>query len=199
MSTVTLSKNTLSILKNFSNLNSNILIKPGNVIKTITHSNNSMAIATLEETFDVEVGINDLHEFLGITSLFVNPTYDFGTKSVKIKDGNTHSLAVVHYASPSVLKYPTKDVIMPQVNVGILLTEKQFTELQKASSVMKLPDLSFTVDSGSIVAMVSDLSNPTTNTYKVVVENSWTGPNFQFKKTGKISAKIRGESSMCIN
>ena len=45
---------------------------------------------------------------------------------------------------------------------------------------MQLPDLSFTVDDTDIVAMVSDLSDPTTNTYKVVVEENWNGPDFMF-------------------
>ena len=44
MNTVTFSKNTLAILKNFSSLNSNLLVTPGNVIKTITPSKTGMAI-----------------------------------------------------------------------------------------------------------------------------------------------------------
>jgi hypothetical protein len=179
MSTVTFSKNTLSILKNFSSLNSNLLVKPGNVIKTITPSKNGMAIATVEEKFDVEFGIWDLNEFLGVISLFNNPSFTFGDKSVKIKNGGS-SVANYLYSDPRQLCVPTKDVIMPSINISIVLTEKQFSELQKAASVMKLPDLSFTVDSNDIVAMVSDLGNPTSNTYKVVVADNWHGENFLF-------------------
>ena len=42
---INLSKETLSILKNFASLNSNILVKPGNVLRTITPSKNGMAEA----------------------------------------------------------------------------------------------------------------------------------------------------------
>jgi len=94
MSTVTFSKNTLTILKNFSSLNSNLLVKPGNVIKTITPSKTGMAVATVEETFDVEFGIWDLNKFLGVVSLFNNPTFTFGDKSVRIKNGGD---SVVNY------------------------------------------------------------------------------------------------------
>jgi hypothetical protein len=45
---------------------------------------------------------------------------------------------------------------------------------------MQLPDLSFTNDSGNIVAMVSDLGDPTSNTYKVVVFEDWKGESFLF-------------------
>jgi hypothetical protein len=179
MNTVTFSKNTLSILKNFSSLNSNLLVKPGNVIKTITPSKNGMAVATVEETFDTEFGIWDLNKFLGVISLFNSPNFSFGDKSVKIKNGGS-SVVNYYYSEPRLLTVPTKDVNMPAVNVGINLSEKQFSELQKAASVMQLPDLSFTVDDTDIVAMVSDLSDPTTNTYKVVVDENWNGPDFMF-------------------
>ena len=138
-----------------------------------------MAVATVEETFDTEFGIWDLNKFLGVISLFNSPNFSFGEKSVKIKNGGS-SVVNYYYSEPRLLTVPTKDVNMPAVNVGINLSEKQFSELQKAASVMQLPDLSFTVDDTDIVAMVSDLSDPTTNTYKVVVEENWNGPDFMF-------------------
>jgi len=179
MSTVNLSKNTLAILKNFSSLNSNLLVNPGNVIKTITPSKNGMAVATVEESFDVEFGIWDLNKFLGVISLFNNPTFDFGEKSVKLKNGG-NSVVNYYYSEPRLLTHPTKDVNMPSVSVSITLTEKNFTELQKAASVMQLPDLSFKSDDKTIVAMVSDLADPTSNSYKLVVETDYNGPEFLF-------------------
>ena len=179
MKPVTFSKNTLSILKNFSSLNSNLLIKPGDVIKTITPSKNGMAIAKVDEKFDVEFGIWDLNKFLGVVSLFSTPTFDFGQKSMKIKNGG-NSVVNYYYSEPRLLSVHTKDVIMPEVNVSITMTDKQFSELQKAASVMQLSDLSFTTDNGQIVAMVSDLGDPTTNTYKVVVEEKYNGTEFLF-------------------
>lgn len=179
MSTVTFSKNTLTILKNFSSLNSNLLVTPGNVIKTITPSKTGMAVATVEEKFDIQFGIWDLNKFLGVVSLFNNPTFAFGEKSVKIKNGGD-SVVNYYYSEPRLLTYPTKDVNMPAVDISITLTEKNFNELQKAASVMQLPDLSFTSDNDTIVAMVSDLSDPTSNSYKVVVGDGHVLPDFIF-------------------
>lgn len=179
MSTVTFSKNTLAILKNFSSLNSNLLVHPGKVIKTITPSKTGMAVATVEENFDVEFGIWDLNKFLGVVSLFNNPTFAFGEKSVKIKNGGD-SVVNYYYSEPRLLTYPTKDVNMPKVDISITLTEKNFNELQKAASVMQLPDLSFKSDDDDIVAMVSDLSDPTSNSYKVVVGSGDVLPEFLF-------------------
>ena len=58
-----ISRETLSILKNFRDLNSNILISPGNVIKTLTGAKNVMSTAVVEENFPVEFGIWDLRLF----------------------------------------------------------------------------------------------------------------------------------------
>jgi len=138
-----------------------------------------MAVATVEETFDVQFGIWDLNKFLGVVSLFNNPTFTFGDKSVKIKNGSD-SVVNYYYSEPRLLTYPTKDVQMPSSNVSIVLTEKNFSELQKAASVMQLPDLSFTSDENKIVGMVSDLSDPTSNSYKIVVSSDYSGPEFLF-------------------
>ena len=104
---ITISKTTLSILKNFASMNSNILVKPGNVIKTITPSKSGMAEAVIEETFDVEFGIWDLNKFLGLVSLFNNPQFEFGEKSVSIT-GSNGSVVKYNYSEPRLLTYPQK-------------------------------------------------------------------------------------------
>jgi len=181
---ITLSKTTLSVLKNFSMLNSNILVKPGNVLRTITPSKNGMAEATVEETFDVEFGIWDLSKFLGVVSLFSTPKFEFGEKSVVIHGGNG-SRVTYFYSEPRLLTTPTKNVNMPSVSLSVDITEKIFAELQKASSVLQLPDLSFVNENDRIMAVVSDLQDPTTNNYKVDVgankSNSEFSLNFKME------------------
>ena len=181
---ITLSKTTLSVLKNFSTLNSNILVKPGNVLRTITPSKNGMAEATVEETFDVEFGIWDLSKFLGVVSLFSTPKFEFGEKSVVIHGGNG-SRVTYFYSEPRLLTTPTKNVNMQSVSLSVDITEKTFAELQKASSVLQLPDLSFVNENDRIMAVVSDLQDPTTNNYKVDVgankSNSEFSLNFKME------------------
>ena len=59
-----LSKETLSVLKNFATINGNILIKTGNRLSTISAQKNVMASTTVSENFDSDFGIYDLNEFL---------------------------------------------------------------------------------------------------------------------------------------
>ena len=46
-----LSESTLSVLKNFSTINPNLVFKQGNQIKTISVAKNILATATITETF----------------------------------------------------------------------------------------------------------------------------------------------------
>ena len=54
---LTLSKPTIQILKNFSAINSNLLIRPGNKLVTMSSYKNIVAEAMVEETFEQEFGI----------------------------------------------------------------------------------------------------------------------------------------------
>jgi hypothetical protein len=177
--TITLSKNTLSILKNFASMNSNILIKPGNDIKTITPSKNAMAESKVEETFDIEFGIWDLNKFLGVISLFSSPSLEFDTKFVTISGSNGSSVKY-YYSEPRLLTTPTKQVNMPKSVASISLSDKTFNELQKASSVLQLPDIQFVGSGKKIIATVLDLGDPTTNSYKIEVGDNKTGAEFRF-------------------
>ena len=47
-----LSKRTLDILKNYSNINEGIVIKTGNVISTVSGTKSVLAIAKIDESFE---------------------------------------------------------------------------------------------------------------------------------------------------
>ena len=59
-----LSENSIKILQNFSEINLNLLVKPGKSIKTISQMKNILAQAELSEDFAEEFAIYDLAEFL---------------------------------------------------------------------------------------------------------------------------------------
>lgn len=65
-----LSSDTVAVLKNFSDINQNILVKPGNKVQTISTMKNILAEAEISEKFDSEFAIYDLPEFLRAVELF---------------------------------------------------------------------------------------------------------------------------------
>ena len=178
-----ISKKTLLVLKNFRDLNSNILVSPGNVIKTLTPGMNVMATAIVEEEFPAEFGIWDLGSFLGTVSLFEDPDFDFNDNHVVISSNG--SKVKYYYSDPNLLTYPKKNVNMPDSVVTINLPYGTFNELKKAASVLGLNDLSFVCDGSSVSATVMDKTNATNNTYSIEIEDATfeqgTIFNFDFK------------------
>jgi len=176
---VKFSKKTFEILKNFSTINSNILVKPGNRIGTITPSKNVMAEAVVDEDFDVEFGIWDLAKFLGTISLFQDPEFEFEKKCVLVKS-STGSCVKYYYSEPSLLTVPQKRLTMPDTVISFNLTQSTFNEIQRAASVLQLPDLAIRSVNGTIVATVIDINEPTSNDYAIVVGVNDTEAEFDF-------------------
>ena len=77
MKTVKLSKQTISFLKNFSQINKSILINRGNFIDTISVNKNIIAYTDIKEFIPTDMAIYDLPLFLGALSLFETPTLHF--------------------------------------------------------------------------------------------------------------------------
>jgi len=65
-----LSNSTVAILKNFSEINKNILVKPGKQLQTISTLKNILAEADIDNKFEQEFAIYDLPEFLRAVELF---------------------------------------------------------------------------------------------------------------------------------
>jgi hypothetical protein len=180
MTTVTkmrLSKETINILKNFASINSNILIQPGNKLKTKSHGNNIFVTATVQEDFDAEISIWDLNKFLGIISMFDNPDLEFHDKHVEISNGR--SAVKYFYAEKSLLTVPTKDVRMPEVIFSFDLDEQDLNEILKASSILQVPDLKIVAGEGKIIITVDDSLKNTADSFELVVEENYSGPDYE--------------------
>mgnify|MGYP003120952622 FL=1 len=161
-----LSKGTLAVLKNYSSINTNILVEPGSTISTITPAKNLLSEARVEEDFTTRFGIWDLPKFLGTVSLFQDPDFSFHDKYVLIKS-STGSCVKYYYSEPSLLTVPTKKLEMPSAVVSFRLTESTFNEIMRSGSVLQLPDLAIRSDSGRVVAVVFDKTEPTSNDYSI--------------------------------
>lgn len=157
-----LSKRTLAILKNFSTINQSILIKPGNMLETISNVKDVYAKASIDEEFDKEFAIYDMNEFLGVVSLFEDPEFDFGDDSVTISDDT--ATQKYYYADKAIITAaPENGINLPSVEVKKTLTKENLTRLVKAASINNAQDISFT-DEGIVV---HDKSVPTSNKFTI--------------------------------
>ena len=108
-----LSNDTVNLLKNFSAINSNIVIQEGNVLRTMAEAKNVMANAEVGETFNNTVGIYDLGEFLSVYGMFDDPDLDFDEEgnTVTIREGRRS--VRYFFSDPEILTTPSKDIKMP--------------------------------------------------------------------------------------
>ena len=175
-----ISKDTFDVFKNFSTINSNILVEPGKTIKTISPVKNIMAEAKVPETFDTQFGIWDLSKFLGTVSLFEDPEFYFEDNKVVIQ-GKNGSNVVYYYAEPRLITTINKEIVMPDVVVDFELTNSGLTEIQRAASVLQLPDLSVrSSNTGTIELVALDKKDPSSNSYSLEVGDNENGAEFNF-------------------
>ena len=178
-----INQNTLDILKNFSEINTNILIKPGTELSTISTMRNIFAKATIAEAFDSEFGIYDLNEFLAVVSSTNKPELKLEDKFMTISAEGSKSKVKYFYSDPSVIVSPTKEVNMPEADVTFSLSQANLTQLQKMAAILKTPDLALEgTKGGNIVLKVCDKKNDTSNNFDIVVgENATADYTFYFK------------------
>jgi len=165
-----LSSDTLDILKNFSDINQNILVKPGKKLQTISTMKNILAEADISEDFGQEFAIYNLSEFLRSVELFKKPSLGFnGGSAVNISEESGKRNIKYFFADKSVIVAPTKSITMPDSFVSFTLKKESFADLMKGVLTLNLPDISVVGDGSNIKLHGADRKNSTSNTYSVDV------------------------------
>jgi hypothetical protein len=171
-----LSNETVSVLKNFSTINQNLVIKSGNKIATMSAMKNIVAKAEVLEEFPQTFAIYDLNEFLSAISLFSKPELEFENDFVMITEEGTSKSLKYWYSDPSVVTTPTKDITMPECEVKFNLPSDTLSTIQKAAAVIGAPDMA--LESGSL--KVTDKKNATANNYALDLDVASQSDNYKF-------------------
>jgi len=176
-----LSNNTLTLLKNYSTINGNLVVKEGNKILTISDKKNIMSSSEVEESFSQPFGIYDLNEFLGAYSLIQDPNLEFSQDSVTMSSGD--SSIIYRFSDPNILTSPDREVGLPSEDINVTLTYEVISNIRKASAVLNAPVLSIisSDDSDEIECKVFDPSNPTANVYKIALTGLQSKDTFDFQ------------------
>lgn len=176
-----LSDNTLSILKNFSGINQNILIRSGNTIKTISEARNVLATAIVDETFSQDFGIYDMNEFIGVLGLVDTANLQFEDEYVRISDSSGRSKVKYFFSSEETLTTPTKDITMPSADVTFTLDNDTFNKLKRAASALGHSEVSISGNDGVLSLSVIDSQNMTSNAFSIDVDGTYPdGATFNF-------------------
>ena len=165
-----ISENTISILRNFSDINQNILFKPGKTVATVSTMKNIMAKAEISDEFEQEFGVYDLSEFLRAIDSFQKPVLKFnGSANLKIDDEGSTLSARYAFADKSTLVTPSKDIKMPDKTVTFTLKNSDYESVKKLYTNLGLPDLAFKGEKGKIKLVALDKKNNNSNESSVTI------------------------------
>ena len=161
------SADTIIILKNYATINPGVIFSPGSVLRTIHPQKTIIGTAQITEVFEKEAAIYDLPRFLATLSLFEDPEVEFGNGKFLITSGNT-KVTYTYAAADMIVKAPIK-TNLPPPDVSIKISWKELDSIIRASGIMKLPDIAFVAEEGTIKITVTDSRNSTADTYSAVV------------------------------
>jgi hypothetical protein len=201
-----ISQDTLSVLKNYSTINSNLIVQPGTTLKTISPTKNIMVEAEVKEDFPVEFGIWDLSKFLATISMFKEPRFDFEDNHVVIYSEGSRAKVRYYYSNLEMLDGQILQIIkgdkrfnMPEAVVDFTLQEKDFIELQKAAAVLAAPDLALRNTNGRLTMNVFDRKDVTGHTYSIDVGEYDGDDSFEFMFKSENLKMISGTYNVKIS
>jgi hypothetical protein len=171
-----LSEFTLDVLKNFSTINSGVVLKAGNVQRTISPEKTVLAEVEIAEDIPNDFGIYDLNQFLGNVTTLDGPELEFKDKTIVMAD----KLFSLTYRScePSLVNTPPdKKLELENSNVSFDISEASVSTLLKLAAMNGLPNLSVVGKEGELSLMVHERANDAST--KVVTQiGKYVGADF---------------------
>jgi len=175
-----ISNETVEILKNFASINMSLMIKPGSKLRTVSPQKTVLAQAVVKETFDKECALYDLNQFLSTSGMFEDPDFEFGERSVKIKNGKAYSNFA--YAGVATITTPSeKEIKLPTVDVSFTIEKQVMSIALKAAGLMGLPEIALLFKDGTISVTAVDSRNAEGNSFSYPVGQTDSECSIVFK------------------
>lgn len=175
-----LSDSTLSILKNYASVNSNLVINEGSTLQTISEAKNILSKAEIKESFPKTFGVYDLNEFLGVLSLVDSPRLNFEENYVIIGDSTGRSKVKYFYSDTEMLTTPSKEVKMPDTDVRFTLDGDTLGKVKRAASALGHSELHVSPSGSAVSLTVTSSENSTANSFSIDVEGSSSSDKYNF-------------------
>ena len=170
-----LSNETVEVLKNFSTINQNLVIKSGKGkdcqnIYTMSALKNIMASAVVSDVFPVDLAIYDLNEFLAVLSCYEDPELEFSEKFVMIY-GEDGAEFKYWFSDESVVSTPKKLITMPSVEISFKFKTSILSHVQKTAAVIGAPDMALrSKNATSGLIEVTDRKNDNAHNFAVPID-----------------------------
>ena len=157
------SKSTLDTFKNFASINTNLLVREGQTLATVSNSMSILCRASVTESFPREFAIYDLNQFLSLLTMDENADLEFGDESVTVKTGV--GKFEFFYAEPSVIKAaPDKEIPVEEM-YSFSITKDNIQTIYRAASAISAPFLRVVGSGSEVFLSVGDPNTPKSNSF----------------------------------
>lgn len=176
-----LSDKTLNVLKNYATINTGIVIKKGNFLRTIS-DNRTLCSEVEVDPFETDFAIYDLNDFLSVLSAMEEPLLHFNEKYVEIEDNANGGKTKYFYGSDAFIEHPKSPMKDIDVDFSFEITEKQLASFTKMSSILNLEEMVIKADGSKMTLGVVDSTNTTSNSYTIEIGNTDKVFSIYFRK-----------------
>lgn len=163
-----LSNETLTVLKNFSNINQGIQFKQGTKLTTVSAGKTVLAQANLKDEFPQDFCVYDLNQFLSVHSLHKDSDLSFDDSNVIFKSGR-NSTKYRKTAKEMIVTPPEKEITLPSVDVSFTLSEEDYNNIMKVSSVLSSPHIAVESDGDAVQLVAFDALDNSAHTNSIQV------------------------------
>jgi hypothetical protein len=163
-----LSNETLTVLKNFSSINQGIQFKQGTKLTTVSAGKTVLAQANLKDVFPQDFCVYDLNQFLSVHSLHKDSDLSFDDSNVIFKSGRS-STKYRKTAKEMIVTPPEKEITLPSVDVAFTLSEEDYNNIMKVSSVLSSPHIAVESDGDAVQLVAFDAQDNSAHTNSIQV------------------------------
>lgn len=167
-----LSNETLTILKNFASINTNIFFRSGSCVSSIASSEAVYARATIKEKIPNDFAIYDLNSLLATLTLVDNQEISFEDNRLLIT--STGGTFEYFYSNPEVVKKAPEKTIEHVDVFSFKLSAEDVQMIMKAANVTKAPYISVVSKNQNVYVVVGDRKNNSANNFKKTLGTSFT-------------------------
>jgi hypothetical protein len=160
-----LNEKTINALKSLSTVNPSILVREGNVLRSMSPLKTIYAKASVPDNFTKRFAIYDLSQFIGIHSTFDKPSVEFNDTFLTISD-NKRDLNFFYAAEETIKVAAEKDPSLPSVDATFNFNTESLKEIVKGAGILKLPDIAFVGDGQTISVQAINHKENSSNVYR---------------------------------
>jgi hypothetical protein len=158
-----ISKETIDVLKNFATINTNIVFKEGDSIRTINPGRNAFAKAKITENFSKEFAVYDLNELLSVISMSDEASVELADDRLLVDCGN-FGVSEFYYSDTDLVQTPPdKEMPVPEGFFSVKITADTLKFWFNAVGTIAAPLLSIVADGTDATVVIGnpEISNST--------------------------------------